>query len=240
MANEADDIANRTVALSGTWFRLIPSRFPTINLYERVATGDERDALTRIEMLTNPRAREKDIVARGTPIDIETSPKFQNWNHAPFAYPSPEGTRYLSELYGALELFKSRESALAVAIRKREAFLSSTDQPRTSLDMRVLQHDFAGEFVDRSSDPVDMPVADRRKIGEALRKAGAHGVYYRCPELPHCFAISIFDREGLGQARQAEHYRFLWDGSQISAIYDYRSDSIGTPILPEDIFAPQL
>ena len=104
MANEADDIVNRTVALSGTWFRLIPSRFPTINLYERVATGDERDVLTRFEMLTNPRAREKDIVSRGTPIDVETSPKFQNWNHAPFAYPSPEGTRYLSALYGALEL----------------------------------------------------------------------------------------------------------------------------------------
>jgi len=57
---------------------------------------------------------------------------------------------------------------------------------------------------------------------------------------PRPSPISIFDREGLGQARQAEHYRFLWDGSKISAIYDYRSDSTGTPILPEDIFAPRL
>jgi hypothetical protein len=238
MDNAAEDIGNRTVVLSGNWYRLIPSRFPTIELYERIATPDQSAVLKQIETLTNPRVREKEALTRGTDITVETSPKLQNWNHAPFTYRNPMGSRYLNEHFGALELFESLQAALAVAIRKREAFLSATGQPRIELDMRVLRHDFSGEFVDRRADAVDMPQAERWKIGEELVKAGAHGVYYRCPELPHWFAVSIFDNDGLGLARQAEHYRFVWDGTRINAIYDYRSDSDGMPIHPEQIFAP--
>jgi hypothetical protein len=239
MPNEADDIQESTVRLSGTWYRLIASRFPTINLYDRIAeAGEQQDVLTRIETLTNPRVRDKQEAAKVGSVDVETSPKYRNWNHAPFAYPTTEGTRYLGPQHGAMELFKSLNSALAASIKRREAFLAATDHRAANLDMRVLCHDFSGEFVDRIADPIDMPQEERRKIGERLLKAGKHGVYYRCPELPHCFAVSIFDREGLGPVRQAEHFRFRWDGSRIPWIYPYSDTSDGRPIAVEQILAP--
>jgi RES domain len=237
MRNEADDISKGAVALSGTWYRLIPSRFPTINLYERIATPAHHPVLQRIEALTNPRVRDKKEAAAVESVDVETSPKFQNWNHAPFAYPNPEGSRYLSSLYGSLELFKSLNGALATAIRKREAFLAATANRPINLDMRVLRHDFSGKFVDRSDDPIDMAQADRWAIGEKLRAEGEHGVYYRCPELPHCYAVSLFDRDGLGPARQAEHYCLRWDGSKIAWYYLYSDTSDGLPISIDTIFA---
>ena len=238
MPNEADDIQERTVRLSGTWYRLIASRFPTINLYDRIASNGAQDVLTRFETLTNPRVRDKKDAAKIGAVDVEVSPKFRNWNHAPFAYPNPEGTRYLGPQYGAMELFKSLNSALAASIKKREAFLAATDQRAADLDMRVLCHDFSGEFIDRTDDPIDLPQEERRSIGERLLQAGKHGVYYRCPELPHCFAVSIFDREGLGPVRQAEHFRFRWDGSRIPWIYPYSNSSDGRPIPVENILAP--
>ncbi len=225
--------------LSGTWYRLIASRFPTINLYDRIAeTEEQEEVLTRIEVLTNPRVREKLDASGVGAVDVETAHKFQNWNHAPFVYPSPEGTRYLGLGRGAIELFKSLNSALAASIRKREEFLAATDHRAANLDMRVLSHDFSGEFVDRTHDPIDLPQQDRWKIGERLLDAGKPGVYYRCPELPHCFAVSIFDGDCLGLARQTEHFRFRWDGTRIAWVYRYTNDSNGLPIPVERILAP--
>jgi hypothetical protein len=238
MPNEADDIRERTARLSGTWYRLIASRFPTVDLYERIAVNGAQDILVRIETLTNPRVRDKEEAARVSSIDVETSPKFQNWNQAPFSYPNPAGSRYVGPLFRAMELFASLNGALAAAIKKRETFLAATEHRATNLDMRVLRHDFGGEFVDRTCDPIDMPQEERWKIGERLLKAGKHGVYYRCPELPHCFAVSLFDGEGLGPARQAEHFRFRWDGHRIPWIYPYSDDSDGRPITVEEILAP--
>lgn len=237
MPNEANDIQERTVRLSDTWYRLIPSRFPTVNLYERIAANGAQDVLAQIETLTNPRVRDKEEAARVSSVDVEMSPKFQNWNQAPFSYPNPAGSRYLGPLYRAMELFKSLESALAASIKKREAFLAATNHRPTNVDMRVLKHEFSGEFVDRSHDPIDMPQEERWKIGERLLEAGKHGVYYRCPELPHCFAVSLFDGEGLRPAKQAEHFRFRWDGERIPWIYPYRDDSDGCPISVETLLA---
>src|SRR3546814_19876174 len=72
---------------------LIPSRFPPVPVYERIAGG--RDELfARVEEITNPRVRERDRLTQGlAPVD-QQQPRFKNWNHAPFVYPNPEGSRF--------------------------------------------------------------------------------------------------------------------------------------------------
>ncbi len=238
--HSVDDVAEPELPLSGNWCRLIPSRFPTIELYERVATLEQSQVVKEIEMLTNPRKQQRDALARSSqPASSDGPHKYQNWNHAPFAYPNPLGSRYLGPHYNALELFETLEGAMAAAIRKREAFLSATRQPRLSVVMRVIRHEFRGFFVDRRTDPADMSTDQRRLVGARLHKAGKHGVYYPCPELPHTRAVSLFHGEGLGHATQAEHFRFLWDGTAIAGIYPCTLDSDDdvTPILPRDIFS---
>ena len=236
MHSAAAEGDNPIVNLSGSWYRLIPSRFPTIELYKRIASEENSIVLKKMEMLTNPRVRHKEILTRTTSGLVESSPKLQNWNHAPFAYRNPAGSRYLSGHFGVLEVFDALQTALAVSIRRREAFLSATNHPPINLDMRVLKHAIQGDFMDRTADPIDMPCNQRWKIGPPLLESGAHGIYYRCPELPQGFGLAVFDNEVLGPATQAEHYKFIWDGSGICAIYDYRSDSLGLPIGVDTIF----
>src|SRR3546814_9823702 len=91
------------VEVDDRFHNLIPSRFPPVRPYERIADGRD-DHFAAIECLTNPRLREKERLAgKPTPVDPE-SVRFQNWNHAPFAYPNPEGSRFYGPEQNVLEL----------------------------------------------------------------------------------------------------------------------------------------
>src|SRR4051812_29401589 len=122
--------------VNSTWHRLIPSRFPPISLYERVADPKEWESLHVVEELTNPRVRARRLIVDQAAAD-ETSPKLQNWNHAPFAYLNPEGTWLLDPFIGTLELYDCLQTALAASMRKRELFLLRTNEPPLDFDMRV-------------------------------------------------------------------------------------------------------
>src|SRR3546814_2775714 len=68
------------VEVDDRFHNLIPSRFPPVRPYERIADGRD-DHFAAIECLTNPRLREKERLAgKPTPVDPE-SVRFQHWNH---------------------------------------------------------------------------------------------------------------------------------------------------------------
>src|SRR3546814_2632928 len=121
------------VEVDDRFHNLIPSRFPPVRPYERIADGRD-DHFAAIECLTNPRLREKERLAgKPTPVDPE-SVRFQNWNHAPFAYPNPEGSRFYGPEQNVLELADDLQTALAIAVARRETFLSRTAEPATALE----------------------------------------------------------------------------------------------------------
>ena len=127
-------------------YLLIPSRFPPIRLYERIA-GDFHHAVTDIETLTNSRLREKEQIIKTSVVD-DSSPSLQNWNHAPFAYFNPEGSWFFDPQTPCLELSADIQTALAVSVAKRSRFLSQTEQGRLNLDMRVISRRISGRFLD--------------------------------------------------------------------------------------------
>lgn len=125
MRNVADEFIAKDI--EQPFFTLIPSRFPTIDVFARVA-NDRSHALAEIESLTNPRLRERDRLMNGAQVVDGNGPLLQNWNHAPFTYPNPDGTRFFDADRPALELAADMQTALAISIRKREMFLSKTGE----------------------------------------------------------------------------------------------------------------
>src|SRR3546814_16687551 len=82
--------------------------------------------------------REKERLAgKPTPVDPE-SVRFQNWNHAPFAYPNPEGSRFYGPEQNVLELADDLQTALVIAVARRETFLSRTAEPAPAPEIRQL------------------------------------------------------------------------------------------------------
>lgn len=226
-----------TVSLSGFWFRLIPSRFPTIDIYRRVAPRHLWPLASAIETATNPRVRLKEKLTKGCERPDTIPPKLQNWNHAPFAYRNPAGSRFLSADFGVLELSDSIQTALATSIRRRESFLADCQMPPLDLEMRVLKHEVKGSFTDLSSLARDTPQEVRWSIGKALIDEGCRGVRYRNPDRAAGYAIAVFDGDTLGPSIQTQHYKFRWNGERIDEIYNFRDENDGRPLLADEIFS---
>jgi hypothetical protein len=216
-----------------TYFVLIPSRFPPIDIYARIAGGED-DAFSALESLTNPRLKERRQILGGVDAVDGNSPLVQNWNHAPFAYPNPEGTRFFGPELSALELAADLDTALAVSVARRELFLSATAEPATGLDMRVLSRVVRGRFADlRGLDP-ETPTERRRVLGRQVFEAGLDGLLFRPPDRPAGECLSTLRGETLGRAVQGEHFRFNWNGRRIDVLYDFRT---ATRVYPEDLRA---
>lgn len=216
------------------FYRLIPSRFPPVDVYERLDSTSLRVAAQELEALTNPRLAAKKRVSAGDHAK-ENSAQLQNWNHAPFTYKNPRGTYFLSEAHGVLEAAGDKRAALVLAILRRELFLSNTNEEPTSLDMRMLVTRIQGKFIDLTDLSLDTPKAERWKIGQGLLDSGHYGIVYRRVECPKSEFITVFKNELLKPSTQAEHYRFVWDGKIIKSIYDFSSE---TKIEREELIGP--
>ena len=219
--------------LVGTWFRLIPSRFPPVDLYERLAPESHWPILHEIEDLTNPRVQERRLLTGLSRVN-EASDRLQNWNHAPFTYRNPEGSWLLDPFIGALELWDSMQTALASSIRRRELFLSRTSEPPLALDMRVLCTRVEGTFTDLTDMDPTLNQNERWRKGEDALRSGASGAIFRSPYRPGGKGLAVFQGEVLGRSLQAEHFRFVWDGNSIRSIYSFHD---GTTLRPEHVFS---
>lgn len=133
--------------------RLIPSRFPPVELYEPIAPECDWEGLKRVETMTNPRIRERQGVGLLLPEDRGVE---QNWLVAPFAYPDPEPSSFSDGTYGVCAVADLLHSALMTSIQRREEFLRRTGEGPTRLVMRVLRMPIKA----RLHDLTDFPAMD--------------------------------------------------------------------------------
>jgi|LNAP01.1.fsa_nt_gb hypothetical protein len=223
------------VKWSAEAFRLIPSRFPPVNVYEGVVANDRHDEVVTVENITNPRLRSLGRLQHSIQGDPGADPKLQNWNLAPFAYGNPEGSTFFGEDRPCLEVALERQTALAVSVAKRQSFMAATQEPPIGLDMRMLCTPVKGTFWDLrdvSGLSTDFDETQRREIG-AKMPDGAQGILYRPVERPAGACIAIVTGDVLRRSQQTVHYRYVWDGKRIAVVYAF--DSKGTPIEAETL-----
>lgn len=178
------------------------------------------------EAVTNPRLTAKSRITGGDISADSASTRLQNWNHAPFSYPMPEGSYFLPAPYAVMELAADERAALARAVLRREEFLSRTDEPSCGVDMRMLTNKVKGNFVDLRGLPPDTSQGGRRLLGKQLFEDGAQGIVHHMAELPGHDFLCVFTSEALVEkAVQGAHYRFRWDGSTINRIFDFSSNA---------------
>lgn len=218
MLNAADKF--NIVSVERRFYTLIPSRFPPIDLYERIA-GLHSAAIADIEALTNPRLRERSRILDGINATDASSPHLQNWNHAPFTYLKPDGSQFFDAQVPALELADSLQTALAVSVMRREQFLGQTLEGPVNLDMRALSRVVKGRFVDLTSMSIDLDQEERWALGRAVLDTDADGLLFQCSDRPTAMCIAIINGATLEKAVQGDHFRFVWDGSSIKTLYAF-------------------
>lgn len=221
----------QVIDVGAKYYNLIPSRFPPVPVFLRIAS-DRHDEVADFETRTNLRRRDKErLTGSAEPLPGEPA-AVQNWNHAPFVYTNPEGTRFWEPGRPALELSGDLQTAVAVAVAKRELFLSRTAERGTGLDMRVFSRTVTGSFADCRDVDQRADEADRREIGRKALELGVDGVIYRPAERPSAEAVAILHGGVLSRVVQEDHFRFVWDGSRVRVVYAFRDDR---EIAPSDL-----
>ena len=107
-------------------FRVIPSRYPTIHLFERVADPAEWETLYWIESLTNPRLRDEVGDIELVPPEERAFGPGGSVIMAPFTHLDPAGSRFADGTFGAFYAAASLATSVAETCFHREVFLRAT------------------------------------------------------------------------------------------------------------------
>ena len=213
-----------------TW-RLVPSRFPPVGVFDRVASQDDLDVVMRIEGMTNDRLRQEagdlSLVPRSERVfGPGTTPIM-----AAFTHLNPSGSRFSDGTYGVYYAAKSLDTAIAETRYHRERFLKATKQPAIETDMRSYASNINAELHDLRGQRESMPEVydpDPDKYGAAqalaksLRAKNANGIVYDSVRDPNGVCIAAFRPKIISNAVQSKHFCYVWDGKKINVIYEKR------------------
>jgi hypothetical protein len=200
--------------------RLIPSRYPTKGLLDRVAAPDDLAALFELEGWTNDRiSSELGLITAIPKEDWVLGRPMASVIMAAYCHPSPGGTRFTSEDRGAWYAARTLDTALAESIYRRTEELREIGAFETRVEMRAYLADFRARFHDLRPhrrawadcyDPDDYTAG--QSLGRRLLDAGSNGIVYRSVRHPgECLAC--FRPALVRNVRAGGHYEFRWEGS---------------------------
>jgi hypothetical protein len=211
-------------------YRIIPSRFPPINLFERVAPAEDWDAIIEVESLTNPRLREEAGDVSLVPVDERISGPGTSIIMAAFTHLNPAGSRFTDGMYGVFYTTPDLATAIDETKYHRERFLRDTNEEPIHVDMRVYLVDLDTDLHDiRGKQSTEALVyhseryAAAQNFARTLRESGSNGIVYSSVRRAGGECAALFRPRALSNCRQERHLSYVWDGTQISDVYEKRS-----------------
>lgn len=215
-------------------WRVISSRYPPINLYERLTPDPEIwEALIALEQLTNPRLRDEiGEIALVPPNERVTGPG-ASYVMASFTHLNPKGSRFSNGSFGVYYAASALETAIAETVFHFESFARDNADPPRSEDMRVLVGAIATDFEDVST----LPEADRLLIlakdsytdsqayAGRVRATDANGVVYPSVRAAGTECVGAFTPRAVSLPRQERHLKYHWNGSCVDRYFDYAVDA---------------
>lgn len=210
-------------------YRVIPSRFPPVQLFERVAAPEDLDAVFAIEALTNARIREEVGELRLVPPEDRVVGSGAGYVMAAFTHVSPLGGRFTDGTYGAYYTARDLATAIDETVFHRERFLRATAEPPMELDMRVLRARLRAEMHDLRGLGERAPEVYHREdysasqaLGRRLRETRSWGIVYDSVRREGGECAAVFRPRALSRCQQTQHLAYVWDGERISTVYEKR------------------
>lgn len=215
-------------------WRIVPSRFPPIQLFERVTDPDDFEAIFELESLTNPRLRDQVGEISLVPPEDRVSGPGMSIVMAAFTHLNPDGSRFTDGTFGVFYAANDIETAIAETKYHRERFMRATAQARMELDMRVYLVDLEGELHDLRRQKAAYPLvyhdknyAAAQHLAKSLRKDGSNGIVYDSVRRDGGECAAVFRPPLLSNARQERHLCYVWNGRQIVTMYEKRQHGGG-------------
>ncbi len=207
-------------------FRIIPSRFPSINIFDRVASHDDFDALYALEAMTNDRVRDEVGALELVPPEERIYGPGCGPIMAAFTHLNPQGSRFSDGRYGVFYAAQEKRTAIAETKYHSANFLRATNQAPIRLEMRVYHVEIKGRFDDAQALDADHPILDAlaydaaQMLARRLRTQGSNGIHYRSVRDPDGLCVAAFKTNVLSNCRHASQMLYHWDGATIVEVYE--------------------
>lgn len=223
-----DDFDLTHVAWQQGW-RVIPSKFPPIDLFEDLTSDPaDSDRLAEIEAAVNPRVRDEIGAIRLVPPAMRVASTIVM---APFVHLNPMGSRFSDGRYGVYYAGDALETAIRETVHHLEVRLGAGHAAPDDMDQRAYVGRIEGDFIDLTQHPdaaapllYPADYAASRRFGERVRDAGQDGIHYPSVRHPAGRALAVFVPPRVSPPRQERHLRYDWDGTRIRRYFDYATE----------------
>jgi hypothetical protein len=205
-------------------YRMVPSRFPTVGVYDSIADPADLDAVFALEALTNPRLREEAGALKLVPKERRLSGPGSTPVMAAFTHLNPEGSRFSDGTWGVFYAAHSVATAVEETIHHRERFLAATSEPACEIQMRCYRtridsklHDIRGSWL-AAHDPQSYLASVA--LARQLRDAGSNGIVFDSTRHAGGECVAAFYPDVVAPCVQAQHLIYRWDGSIIAQVLE--------------------
>jgi hypothetical protein len=212
-------------------YRVIPTRFPAVNLFDRVASPQDFEALYALEAMTNDRLRtevgELDLV----PADERCFGPGCGPIMAAFTHLNPAGSRFSDGSYGVFYCARERKTAIAETRYHAGIFLAATNEAPLRQQMRLYTVIARGEVVDLRGGRIAQAGLDARllapddyaagmALGRAVRAAGAPGIVYPSVRDTGGECLAALHTTMLRDCHHAAYLEYNWNGEAIDYVFE--------------------
>lgn len=217
---------HREVWVEGPQYRIIATRFPPINFFERFTPPELMDAAFEIESLTNERLREEvGELHRIAPEDRISGPGASTVMAAFTHTGNP--SRFTNGDFGIYYAARDLETAIRETVFHRERFLGATHQLPCEVEMRVHKGTVVKPLIDvRGSefshllDPDPAQYAISQQFGAHIKSSSAWGILYPSVRKQGGECIAALRPPAVSLPVQSKLLAYHWNGKRICKVYE--------------------
>lgn len=219
--------------LSVNWpraHRIIATRWPPIDLFERVGDQAVQDALIAAEMLTNPRVREEIGEISIVPPERRIYGHGASFVMAPFTH--IKSSRFSDGSYGVYYAGIDFETALHETIYHFCQNAADSEDAVRNEDFQILigviKHDFLNmdtvekELQNKLLDPDNYTAS--QFFGREQRNTDIDGISYPSVRYPDGYCVAAFWPNIIGIPIRKKIIRYHYDGQNVTKYFDYASE----------------
>lgn len=205
-------------------YRVIPTKHPPINFFERIVAPEQMQAAWLIESLTNDRLRDETGDIALVPEAERVSGPGASVVMAAFTHIG-NSSRFSDGSYGVYYAAHSLETAVRETAFHRARFLSATAEAAGEIDMRA----YAGRVVEPLKDVrsarfgfLHDPNSYSRSqaFAKPRRERGENGFVYRSVRHDGGECVAVFRPKAVTIPVAAAALAYVWDGTRINTVYE--------------------
>lgn len=207
-------------------YHIIPSRFPTVGIFDEVADPEDLEVVIALAAATNPRVMDE---AGELPL-VRPRDRISGPGTAPVmaAFTHAKPSRFSDGTFGVYYAGHDLKTAIAETAYHRGRFLREAGFPDERLDMRVYSVAVTGSYEDLRALPAEDPLYDpdsyalSQAFGKALYERERDGVVFRSVRRPEGECVAAFRPRAIARWSVSTHLEYRFRDYRLERVVEIR------------------